>query len=292
MNNIIVFATYWNEIDWVKPSLKQIEKLNPKEVIICDGCFDPRTPNYSTDGTREIIEKWVAKRENARMISAVRVSKLKAFWMMLKGHKKSKFCQIFTPTRLKSLYLTLVDNIYRVNQALTFQYMIFLSREWKPGTWFMCYDCDQFYSDAMMEEIKELVNKKTDIELLIGNELTFFKDFKHCTTQYEKRKYNNMPHKIHPDTSIWPTRGIILENWSSKSFDIKRIFLNEFYINKVKSKNIGDYFHYKFKFSKERSKKGYELGDRKKPDIKQYKMKKYVGDHPDVIKRFFKKLLK
>ena len=59
MNNIVLFATYWNEIEWIKSSLDQILKIDPIEIIICDGNFDPTTPNYSTDGTREIIEKFV-----------------------------------------------------------------------------------------------------------------------------------------------------------------------------------------------------------------------------------------
>ncbi|MFC1797873.1 hypothetical protein ACFLY2_01640 [Patescibacteria group bacterium] len=71
--NIIIFATYWNEIDWIESSLEQIEKINPIEVIICDGCFDDTKENKSTDGTREIIEKWVSERDNARMISAIRI---------------------------------------------------------------------------------------------------------------------------------------------------------------------------------------------------------------------------
>lgn len=54
--NIVLFATYWNEIEWIRASLAQIDAINPTELIICDGCFDPLWPNYSTDGTREIIE--------------------------------------------------------------------------------------------------------------------------------------------------------------------------------------------------------------------------------------------
>ena len=49
MNNIILMATYWNEAEFVKASLEQIDKIDPIEVIICDGCFDPKQPLNSTD---------------------------------------------------------------------------------------------------------------------------------------------------------------------------------------------------------------------------------------------------
>ena len=41
MKNLVVFATYWNEIEWIRPSLAQIDRIDPMEIIICDGCFDP-----------------------------------------------------------------------------------------------------------------------------------------------------------------------------------------------------------------------------------------------------------
>jgi len=287
-SNLIIFATYWNEIDWIKPSLKQIEKLNPKEVIICDGCFDPRVPNNSTDGTREVIKEWVSKRKNARMISAVRVSRTTAFCKMLRGHSKTHFLQLFSPARMKSLVLTLLTNIYRVNQALTFQKMITLSKEWNINGWFMCYDCDQFYSDDMIKKFIKEFNTNSNVGLLIGDELTFFEGFEKYTDRYEKRKYNNMPHKIFTNTNVIPTRGPVIEDFSLKSFVFNKFILGEFYINKVKSENVGKYFHYKFKFSHDRLNKGYALGDRKKPDTHKYALQKFKGTHPEIIRKQFK----
>jgi hypothetical protein len=285
-NKLIVFATYWNEIDFIRPSLLQIDRLNPEEVSICDGCFDPVVPNYSTDGTREIIEEFVAERSHARMISALRVPKIIGIGKLLRGHNKSSVRRTFTPGRLKSVLLASKLVPYRINQALTFQLMITLSRCWKPGHWFMTLDCDQFYSDEMIDKFK-IVNEDTSYGLLVGHEKTFFKDFSSFTDEYEKRSYNNMPHKIYSGTTIIPTRGAIIENWSFSSFRVKEVMLGEFYVRKVPTLDIGSYCHYKFKLSDERFETGYRLGDRKMPDTDGYLLKRMTSRHPAPIKEFF-----
>lgn len=63
MKNITLLVTYWNEKEWVDVSLKQIKKINPKKIIICDGCFDSRKLNKSTDGTREIVQDFIRQYE-------------------------------------------------------------------------------------------------------------------------------------------------------------------------------------------------------------------------------------
>jgi hypothetical protein len=283
-NNIIIFATYWNEIDWIKASLKQIEKLNPVEIIICDGCFDDTRNNMSTDGTREIIKEWVSKRGNATMISATRVSRFSGLIKILKAHDKIKWYYVFTPARFKSLYLTLVSNKYRINQALTFQRMISISKYWKPGVWTSNVDCDQFYSDEMIKKmILEVNNSKTKYGLLTGEENSFFSGFKEYTSEYEKRTYNNLPHMIYKNTNFMPTRATILESFEFINLNFKK----DFYINKVKYLNLGSYNHYKFKFDKTRFEEGYNLGDRKSPNLKSFKFNKYLKEHPTIIKSFF-----
>ncbi|MFC1926558.1 hypothetical protein ACFLWV_02275 [Chloroflexota bacterium] len=274
MNNIIIFATYWNEIDWVKPSLEQIDRINPVEIVICDGCFDPVQPNYSTDGTREIIEKFVAERDNARMVSALRRSKIESIISLLKGNSKSKSCNMLKPSRWLTALTSARKNVYRLNQAITFNYMISLSRFWEPGRWFMAYDADQFYSDEMINEFS-VTNEDSDYGLLTGKELTFFEDFTTYTGEYEKREYNNMPHRIYSNTMIKPTRDQILETF----------FARKKYVEAVRSKETGLYFHYKF--NSPRFQKGYELGDRKKPDISRYAHKEFKGEHPAVIRKYF-----
>jgi len=281
-SNIILFATYWNEIDWIKLSLRQIEKINPKEVIICDGCFDEKYPPYSTDGTREIIKSWIRKRTCAkRLISPVRKGKFRAILSLFKAHSKLPKKHFLFPSRYLSTMLKAKKSSYRINQALTFNKMISMSKEWRVGGWFMNYDCDQFYSDSMIKKIKNLTSKKNSYGLLTGEEKTFFNSFKTYTTQYEKRNFNNMPHKIYPNTWIAVTRVIVRESF----------FVYRKYIDCVKSKNLGTYYHYKFKFSNNRLNEGYNLGDRIKPDISAYAHKKFnIKNHPSLISNFIKSL--
>lgn len=283
MNNIIVFAAYWNEIQWVKTSLSQIDKIDPIEVIICDGCFDPTQPVQSTDGTREIIQQFIKGRKNAKFIDPVRVAKIKGAIQLLAGNKKCKRINIIKPSRLRTLYLAFRNVPYRLNQALTFNHMINISKYWSPGRWFMSMDCDQFYSDDMLKNLC-IVNTNIEYGLLTGDELTFFNDFFTYTEEYEKRNYNNMPHKIYSNTSIRPTRGFVLDNWSC-TMRKHLVFEQDFYINKVKSKDIGNYFHYKIERGS-RLENSYLLGDRKSPDISKYGLKVFHKKHPSVIQKY------
>jgi glycosyltransferase involved in cell wall biosynthesis len=286
MNNLIIFATYWNEIGWVKPSLEQIDKLDPIEVIICDGCFDPLRPVPSTDGTREIIESYVAGRENARMISPVRRSLPAALLSAIRGHGRAGAANIFKPARWKGVMATLMNVAYRRNQALTFNRMIGLSRLWKPDRWFMAYDADQFYPDAMIGRFAEMVNSESDYDLLTAREYTFFEDFHHYTDAYEKRTYNNMPHRIHRDTTFIPTRGIIIEEWRPRGLSPKGILSRELYVNRVKALDVGIYHHYKLTTTP-RYNEGYDVGGRRKPDVASFPMKPFEGEHPSVIQKYF-----
>lgn len=275
--NLILFATFWNEKDWIVASLKQIESLNPKEVIICDGCFDPKKENRSTDGTREIIENWVKNQPEARMISAIRTNKLMGLWKIFSRNLKiSNIIQ----RKLMFIYY-LKTNVYRINQAATFNKMISMATNWRNGDWFMTYDADQFYSDATIEKIKEICNSnQTEAELLTATEKTFFKDFEEYTTGYESRNFNNMPHKILPHTHLVPTRDIIKEY-----FPKPKVYGKD---PNTKKEPCGEYFHYKFRPSNDgRAEMGYQLGDRKAPEIKKYQTQKFNGKHPEIIDKLF-----
>lgn len=286
--NIIILSTYWNEKYWVKASLAQIEKINPVEVVICDGCFDPRVPNYSTDGTREIIKKFVGRHPNACMISALRPRFFRSAWLLLRGHRHLPWWTIFRPVRWKFFIKSIFMSSYRRNQAITFNYMISISQKWKPGMWFMVYDADQFYSDEMIEEIKKIVNdEESPFDLITGKEITFFENFEQYTDSYEERTYNNMPHRIYYDTLIQPTRGIIREAKSGKVFLFKNIWSRHLYIFFANAISVGSYFHYKIN-TPDRFEAGYKLGDRKKPDPTRCTTKKFSGSHPKIIKEYFK----
>jgi len=287
-NPLIILAVYWNERYFIEPSLKQIESLNPAEVIICDGCFNPKLPNYSTDGTREIIEKFVQSHSNIQLTSALRPGILKSIWFLLKGHRYLPWWTMFRFSRLKFLIVSIFRVPYQRNEGLTFQHMISLSKYWKPGMWFMTYDADQFYSDEMIAKIKETIqDSNQEADLLIGKEMTFFKDFNHFTVDYEKRVFSNMPHKIYKDTNIQPQRSQIRETKSKGIFmNLRDILAKHLYFRFAKTKDVGFYFHYKLN-PPERKEAGYKVGNRNKPNPSDYPEQEFSGQHPLVIKNYF-----
>lgn len=288
LNNLIIMATYWNERDFIEPSLAQIDALNPAEILICDGCFDPRYPNTSTDGTREVIEAYVASRPHARMISATRAGRFGSLRQLLRGHQHAAWWRLFTPGRLKSAVLWATSHPYRVNQALTFQHMISLSTTWQPGMWVMTMDSDQFYTDEMIANIIAKINTDSaqNLGYLTGKELTFLDNFQTFTDQYEKRNFNNMPHKIYAGTTVVPTRSWVIDDFSKASFSPKRPLYNETYLAKTASHDVGLYHHYKFRPQQaDRLDQSYQVGDRKQPDFNQYATQPFTGKHPRVIQQ-------
>jgi hypothetical protein len=147
--------------------------------------------------------------------------------------------------------------------------------------WVMHNDADQFYPDAMVEQIQTHVNSpETDIELLTANEQSFFTDFKGFTTQYDSRDYNNMPYRIQKNTIILPTRDVAREEYPKPKIYGKNASL--------KKKHLGSYFHYKFRpFDKNRSELGNNLGDRKQIDHSNYEQVPFLGTHPTVIQKYY-----
>jgi hypothetical protein len=279
MNNIIVFATYWNEMEWIKPSLEQILKIDPVEIIICDGNFDPKVENRSTDGTREIIEQFVSENsERARMISAVRSSNFNRGFKFFKesGYKTDSI----KSSRLKyALASQFKINEYRVNQALTFAKMMNMSQKWQEGRWVMSFDADQFYTDELIEAFS-ITNQETDFDLITADEWTFPEDFSLYTTEYEKRKWNNMPHKIKKNMAVYPTRHFVVES----------LFNHKHYYQFAKRFHAGVYHHYKFRKDTARLEAGYQLGDRKPPEDERYSnLKFFEGNYPSSVKEYTKR---
>ncbi len=284
---LIVLATYWNESRFVRPSLAQIESLHPVEVVICDGAFNPKIPDHSTDGTREILENFAETHKNARVVSAIRPGILKSAWLLLRGHKHLPRWTMFRFNRWKFLFVSMIRTPYQRNEGLNFQHLISLSKEWKPGMWFMTCDSDQFFSDEMIEKIKEVVSdERFDSDLITGNEKTFFRDFNHYTNSYEKRIFNNMPHRIFKDTNIEPQRSVIRETKSGNLINLRDILAKHLYVRFAKQFHAGTYFHYKLN-SPERHDLGYKIGDRKKPNPQDYLEQEFTGKHPQVIIEHF-----
>ena len=276
MNNIIIFATCWNEIELIKVSLAQIDKIDPVEVIICDGCFDSSVPNYSTDRSREIIKEFIKTRPHARVISALRLPRWMHYirWFQRLPHEDVGRFNWGKLLIAKSFHKI---SLYRLNQMATFNYMISISKEFKPRRWFMTYDCDQFYSDEMLEQFAAEVNcDNGDCGLLTGKQLTFLNNFRSVSYNYDKRDYKNMPHRIYSDTRFIPTRHPV------------RLINGKYrlYTEVEKKKFCGMIFHYHIR-KKERMEQGYSLGDRKPPSLDRCHTELYHGAHPELIKKLW-----
>lgn len=273
-SNIVLMATYWNEIDWVETSLDQIKNINPRKVIICDGCFDPKYPNYSEDGTREKIENFCKTNNNVLTIDAIRKTKFEHTidWLTYKDFKN----HCFIP-KLLGLIRLLKTNIYRLNQSATFQFMLDKLSALDDNDWFMTYDCDQFYSDEIINLIKDIDSLK-DYNIITSNELTFFESFESYTDEYEKRDYNNMPHRFKSGMRFIPTRHPALIK-DFQYYNYSDIEKNKFF--------GGEVFHYKFK-NIDRMELTYKLGDRKSPEKSKFMFKKFIGQHPKVIQSILK----
>ena len=278
MNKLTVIATYWNEIEWIGYSLKQIEKLDPSYVIIMDGNFDKSVPNYSTDGTREHIEAFIKSKPNYVLKKVSRYSKLWGLYNYFFKSPGSRLNFIY-PWRLFSVAKWLFSlNTYRLNQCLNFNECLKLSPYKEPGNWLITIDADQFYSDYFFEEFRRKMNNQ-GIKLISAVEKTFPFDHRNYTEQYEKRTYNNMPHRIDHNSEFYPTRHLVRTNfWGKKLYntDKKSIF------------DVGEYFHYKFRKDPGRLKAGYRLGDRSEPDSKRYgALLPFHGEHPLIVRDKF-----
>ena len=283
MTKLILLATYWNESEWIESSLKQIEALNPDLVILCDGCFDPSIKNYSTDITREKLKEYVNNHNNSILFEAVRKPKLSGLsYILRRGLSKKVSFSLFYLV-FKHLLRT---NVYRVNQAVTFNMMldeaisiVSESNKANDDIWFMTIDADQFYSDEMIEKVANRTIFNTKSSLITAKELTFNESFSSLNDEYELRVWNNMPHKFYDYTLILPTRDISY---------IERFKVSK-YFESLPTISAGNYYHYKFRSDMKRYNDGYNLGDRKQPAGNRSKdIKPFSGEHPSIIKNLIK----
>jgi hypothetical protein len=274
VNNLVLFATYWNEIDWVRPSLAQIDRIDPMEIVICDGCFDPRRPNRSTDGTREIIARFVDERPHARLIPAARLSRMAHYreWFRPLPHEEAG---LLTGAKARMARTFHRYHLYRLNQMATFNSMIRLARRFRPGAWFMTCDSDQFYGEETLRAFAQ-VNEEVPFNLLTSREYTFFGGFDRFTDAYETRDYNNMPHRIFPDTRFIPTRH------PARVVDGRYRIYSEF----ESKRYAGPAYHYHLR-PEERRAIGYALGDRRPPDESRTRTRPFSGQHPSIIREYF-----
>jgi hypothetical protein len=273
MTKLVILSTYWNEKEWISKSLKQIDLISPDLAIVCDGCFDERLDNFSTDGTREVIKKYCEINHKYHSFSAYRGGRFISVFKLLQFGLKQKFSFSYIYWILKHAVKT---DKYRLNQAVTFNQMLQLAvKIYGEDIWFMTYDADQFYDDSYVNKLKDIINSSSNFcSLLTAKELTFNNDKEHYTDKYEKRVWNNLPHKYYTNTVILPTRDI----------KISELFKLTPYIELGGNIDLGIYFHYKYREDKVRHEMTYSLGDRKPPSHDRINDEVFFdGKHPKVI---------
>ncbi|MGR5557318.1 hypothetical protein ACQKQC_13555 [Vibrio fortis] len=277
MTKLVVLGTYWNEREWIERSLSQIESIDPDFVMLCDGCFDESHENKSTDGTRTFISNFCKDKKNRSMVSAYRGSRIRSLFNLLKFGLTRKLSVSYIYWVIRHSIRT---NKYRLNQAVTFNMMLDKCYSlYGDDFWFMTYDADQFYTDEFLNDYRKIINN-SDFNLITAKEMTFNNNFNNYNTHYEKRTWNNLPHRYMPSTMILPTRDIKLCSTFSSSF----------YIDKVQSYDSGYYFHYKFRGDQSRLQASYSVGDRKKPEENRcLDTENFEGQHPKVIREYVNK---
>jgi hypothetical protein len=112
--------------------------------------------------------------------------------------------------------------------------------------------------------------------MLTSKEYTFFERFDRFTDAYEKRDYNNMPHRVFHDTRFIPTRH------PARIVDGRYRIYTEFETKRY----AGPAYHYHLR-SEERKASGYALGDRRPPDEWRTRTKPFSGEHPSIIREHF-----
>ena len=270
---LILLGTYFNEIDFIEAALLQAKQIGADVIMLCDGCFDEKHANFSTDGTREKIKAFCDQNDNAKFFEAIRLNRIQHILrtiLLLIFNRVNPFSRAAVRALLDCVRL----DTYRLNQAATFNEMAKQSGMWHENNWVMTMDCDQFYNDDMLKNLHDWITEQ-DIDVIVGNELTFFRSFHQFTANYEARDHNNMPHKIKPRTFFLPTRHLVT-NHTGALVSLRQ--------NADNTYHCGNMYHYRLR-SEIREKLTYELGDRKPPSNERMITTKYNGSHPTIVEK-------
>jgi hypothetical protein len=161
---LVIFATYWNDMDWLEASLEYLEYWKPDKIYICEGCFDIKYPPRSTDGTYEYLEKWCKHKPNATLV---------------------------LNSRLED---------YFTNQASVCNQVLELSNI-QEGDWLLRIDCDHFMFKAHVEIYREFM--KQDFDYPILEVYNFWDTTKKYFSKWTDQSIY-LPYKYHAGAKIVP----------------------------------------------------------------------------------------
>jgi len=253
-SSLILFASFWNERQFLDVSLRQLEAIDPAEILLSDGCFDPALPKQSKDGTLETLQEFVAQRSNARLVPAVRATRLThlaklMFWLA----KTTDVPRAFVFSLLSQFRTT---SLYRLNQAETFNSMLEKSEHLKPGSWVSTFDADEFFSRDAIAKLRSL-NGSADFDRGLTREVIVKRKGERTLIELTPNiRTWNTPHKVLSDIRFFPTRQIWRpEHGLSKNQPI----------GSSTDRFLGEFLHYKTRGA-ERAAATYQVGDRRAPD--------------------------
>lgn len=246
----VLIARYWNEIEWINTSLKYILQWNPDKIMISEGNWSThpsfRGRENSTDGTREVIEKFIRENsDRATMVEGVRV---------------------------------FMD--YRKNQAATCRKALELS-EAKSRDWFITIDCDSFISESSIDFIRKRMNFRTTRECYFPYMINhFFWDLETCVTLKDIHG-NLLPRRILKGASFPNANHYGLDgkyytgNKSVVSFPLVGLVEGYHYCGIKNPQRIVDRYNLGDKLKQKPEKKGYDK-----------KRKPFIGKHPAIVQEY------
>lgn len=261
-NPLVVLLSVWNEIEWVEKALAQIVSMNPKEILIADGCFDSSIPVRSSDGTREKLETFALSRPNVRVFEAKRRSRLqhimKDFDFFRKARGRVPSQTIYRFLRRWAL------STYRLNQAATLNFLMSESRTLAAGDFFMTVDVDEFYSPEVIARLRCLCRLEP-YDFLTFREVMLLGGPKRIAPfqSASAAKTINIPLRFTGKELFMYTRSV----WRFDEIHGKLLGkpLPDW---KDSGAYLGEVFHCKYRPETSRHELAYELGDRRAPGEK------------------------
>jgi len=178
---LTLIARYWNEVDWLEASLRQVELWNADKIFLCEGCWDASKPCHSTDDTLWRLYEWAEHYERQRRDS----------W----GVAIVNVCRDFSNPRH--------------NQAATSQWCMDAA-QCRPGDWIVIVDADLFLPESAIRMMRhDIANNPPWARYEIS--IHHF-----CTPSLERAQLGVnrqplVPYKVLPGATWIPTNHLALD---------------------------------------------------------------------------------
>lgn len=276
-NPLIVLLVVWNEIEWVGKALDQIYSLNPKEILIAEGCFDRRFDLESTDGTFEFLKQVAESRSDVTLHRVIRRGRFQHIWRdlgFLAGMSRAPgWNTIYRFLRRWTLHT------YRLNQADTFNQLLKNSKSIVPGDFFMTVDVDEFYGEGVSESLRNLTEMQ-EFDFLTFHEIVLVDPLGRIAPLHSQQSFRrwNIPIKFTGREFFMFTRGV-WRIWEKG----RRVQMRSVPDINEPGAYLGEVFHCKYRLSTNRHEVGYSFGDRRAPSADRMRSIAFIPPIPANI---------